>query len=145
MIELQNQTNLTLTLSKLEEIATTLTTQEIELMIVSDNTMQALNHTHRGKDSSTDVLSFPLDYVGITDEQSNIPLGSIVISANYVEEKAIHYGHTEQEELSLLFIHGLLHLLGYDHESDHGKMRQKEASLIQYFNLPKSLIVRTHY
>ena len=72
----------------------------------------------------------------------NMPLGSIVISTDFVEEKAKEYGHTFNEEFSLLFIHGLLHLLKYDHEVDNGEHRAKEEELIKKFNLPDSLIVR---
>jgi probable rRNA maturation factor len=71
------------------------------------------------------------------------PLGSIVISNDFVKEKALEFGHKVSDELSLLFIHGLLHILGYDHEVDDGEMRQKEKELIEKFALPKSLIVRT--
>ena len=84
------------------------------------------------------MLSFPLS-AGI----DGIPLGSIIISMDKVKEKAKELGHSEEDELSLLFIHGLLHLLGYDHEMDDGEMREKEREIIEQFNLPKSLIVRT--
>jgi len=80
----------------------------------------------------------------ITDNEiPGMPLGSIVISETYVREKAVEFGHTPDDELALLFIHGLLHLLGYDHEVDDGEMRAKEQELIEQFHLPKSLIVRT--
>ena len=78
----------------------------------------------------------------MSEELTHIPLGSIVISVDYVTEVAKRLGHSYDEELSLLFIHGLLHLLGYDHEVDNGEMREREAKLIKTFNLPKSLIVR---
>ncbi|MEA1914687.1 MAG: rRNA maturation RNase YbeY, partial [Campylobacterota bacterium] len=53
------------------------------------------------------------------------------------------FDHAFDEEMSLMFIHGILHCLGYDHETDNGEQRQKEIELIKKFNLPKSLIVRT--
>ena len=71
------------------------------------------------------------------------PLGSIVISSSHVEEKAKEFSHTTDDEFTLLFIHGLLHLLGFDHEVDSGEMRTKEKKLIEQFDLPKSLIIRT--
>jgi len=71
------------------------------------------------------------------------PLGSIVISKDFVLSKANELQHSSQDEMTLLFIHGLLHLLGFDHEVDSGEMRLKEASLIKEFQLPTSLIVRT--
>jgi len=72
-----------------------------------------------------------------------MPLGSIVISSGFVQERSNELGHSEKDELLLLFIHGLLHLLGYDHEDDNGEMRKREKELILKFDLPSSLIVRT--
>jgi probable rRNA maturation factor len=139
MIDLDNQSNLSIDIIAIEKIASFLSSKEIELIITDDNTMQSINHEHRGKDYSTDVLSFPLDspFIG-----QNL-LGSIVISESFVTKKAILLGHSIQDEFSLLFIHGMLHLLGFDHETDDGEMRQKEKKLIEAFDLPKSLIVRT--
>ena len=57
--------------------------------------------------------------------------------------KADRFAHSPQEELKLLLIHGILHLLGYDHEIDNGEMREKEREIIEHFNLPKSLIIRS--
>ena len=139
MIDLDNQSTLDLDIEALEKIALSLTNKEVELIITDDATIQTLNHAHRGKDTPTDVLSFPLESVG----QDMMPLGSIVIAESFVRDKAIELGHTPQEELSLLFIHGMLHLLGYDHENDEGQMREKEKALIEQFGLPQSLIIRT--
>jgi len=143
MIDLDNQTTLHFKLALLEEIASTLSTKEVELIITDDKTMQALNSEHRGKETSTDVLSFPMDTPFTEQSIFGMPLGSIVISETYVKEKAKALGHTVQDELSLLFIHGMLHLLGFNHEIDSGEMRQREENLIKQFDLPKSLIVRT--
>jgi len=143
MIDLDNQTDLSLDLSKLEDIANVLTTKEIELLIVDDETIEVLNSEHRGKASTTDVLSFPLEAPFTEQSIFGMPLGSIIIAASFVKEKANIFGHSEQDELSLLFIHGLLHLLGFDHEVDSGEMRAREKELIEKFDLPKSLIIRT--
>ena len=143
MIDLDNQTTLSFELTPLEEIASSLSTKEVELIITDDKTMQALNSEHRGKESSTDVLSFPMDAPFTEQSIFGMPLGSIVISETYVREKAKALGHTIQDELSLLFIHGMLHLLGFDHEKDSGEMRDREEAIIKQFDLPKSLIVRT--
>ena len=70
-------------------------------------------------------------------------LGSVVINLDIVELKAAQLGHGTDDETALLFTHGLLHLLGFDHESDEGQMRAKECEIIEKFRLPKSLIVRT--
>lgn len=143
MIDLDNQTTLKVNLDLLEEIAQALSTKEVELIITDDQTMQALNMEHRGKDSITDVLSFPMDAPFTEQSIFGMPLGSIIIAASFVKEKAAFFGHSEQDELSLLFIHGMLHLLGFDHEVDSGEMRKREKELIEQFGLPKSLIVRT--
>jgi len=143
MIDLDNQTTLHIDLLALEKIASSLTTKEVELIIIDNKTMKALNLEHREKDSSTDVLSFPIDTPFTEQSTFSIPLGSIVISVDYVKDKAASLRHTVQDELSLLFIHGILHLLGFDHEKDEGEMRIREEELIKMFDLPKSLIVRT--
>ena len=137
MIELDNRTSLDVNEKLLAHITKTLTTKDIELIITTDDEIRAINNEHRNIDKSTDVLSFPYEDMPMS------PLGSIVISASHVEEKAKEFSHKNDDELSLLFIHGLLHLLGYDHEVDNGEMREKEKELIEQFNLPKSLIIRT--
>ncbi len=140
---MDNQTTLTIDIDALEKIAETLSTKEVELIIVDDETMFTLNSEHRGKESTTDVLSFPLEMPFTEQPIFDVPLGSIVIAASFVKEKAMQLGHSEQDELSLLLIHGMLHLLGFDHEVDDGEMRAREKELIEQFDLPKSLIVRT--
>lgn len=137
MIELDNRTSLEINTHFLHAIANTLTDKDIELIITNDEEIQEINAKHRSIDKPTDVLSFPYEDMPMS------PLGSIVISENFVQQKAKELEHTKENELTLLFIHGLLHLLGFDHETDNGQMREKEARLIQEFNLPTSLIVRT--
>lgn len=143
MIYLDNQTTLPVDLEALTKIEEALSTQEVELIITDDETMRELNAEYRDKDSVTDVLSFPMDAPFTEQSVFDMPLGSIIIAESFVREKAKEHGHTIQDELSLLFIHGLLHLLGFDHESDDGEMRAREKELIEQFNLPDSLIVRT--
>ena len=137
MIDLDNSTEFKIDILNLENITNSLTNKDIELLVVKNDEIQALNKIHRNIDKATDVLSFPLDY-----NFPNAPLGSIVISTDFVEEKSKEYNHTFSEEFTLLFIHGLLHLLGYDHEVDNGEHRNKEEELIKEFNLPDSLIIR---
>ncbi|WP_458701234.1 rRNA maturation RNase YbeY [Sulfurospirillum sp. 1307] len=136
MITLDNQTDLHVNLELLEKISSTLTNKEVELLIVDSKQMHEINLEQRGVDKTTDVLSFPLEDI------PHFPLGSIVINANLVQTKAKELKHDTNEEIALLFIHGLLHLIGYDHEIDNGQMRKKEEELINQFNLPKSLIIR---
>ena len=137
MIDIENKTDLKIDFTKLEAILKSLTNKEIELIITDNEEIQTINKEYRSKDYPTDVLSFPYE------EMPFSPLGSIVISKNFVEEKSQEFDHSIQDEFTLLFIHGLLHILGYDHEVDNGEMRQMEEQLIKKFNLPDSLIVRT--
>jgi len=143
IIDLENQTSLPVDIDGLEKIAQSLTIKEIELIITDNESIQALNQEHREKDKPTDVLSFPMDAPFTEQSIFGMPLGSIVVSADLVKEKADEFGHSIQDELSLLFIHGLLHLLGFDHETDDGEMRAREKEIIEAFALPLSLIVRT--
>lgn len=143
MIDLDNQTTLAVDLEALEKIADTLSNKEVELIITDDATIQELNAEHRGKNNPTDVLSFPMEAPFTEQSIFGMPLGSIIIAESFVKDKAAEFGHTVQDELSLLFIHGMLHLLGFDHETDHGEMRMREKELIEEFDLPNSLIVRT--
>lgn len=137
MIELDNRTEKNYNFARLEQIADALTMQEVELILTDNDEIAQINREFRNIDKATDVLSFP------SDPFPGAPLGSIVISVEKVESVAQELGHTHDDEMSLLFIHGMLHLLGFDHEVDNGEMRQKEIELIEKFNLPKSLIVRT--
>ena len=138
MIVLDDRYGYNFELEKLENIKSSLTSKEVELIFMSDREITEINAQFRDKDSATDVLSFPLE------DMPNSPLGTIIISIDKVKEKAIELGHGEDDELSLLFIHGLLHLLGYDHESDDGEMREKEEEIIKKFELPESLILRNY-
>lgn len=137
MIDLDNRTDKNYNMALLERIADTLSQLEIELILTHDDEMAQINQEFRGIAKTTDVLSFP------SDPFPNAPLGSIVISVDKVQSVAKALGHSEEDEIALLFIHGMLHLLGMDHEIDSGEMRLKEERLINEFNLPPSLIVRT--
>ncbi|MGL2526943.1 rRNA maturation RNase YbeY [Helicobacter pylori] len=138
MLEIDNQTPLKSGFLLLEKIASFLApTQIIELVLVSDETMREINRDLRDCDYATDVLSFPLEAI------PHAPLGSVVINAPLAQENALKLGHSLENEIALLFIHGVLHLLGYDHEKDKGEQRQKEGELIKVFDLPLSLIERT--
>ena len=137
MIELDNKTTLEVDEPLFNTIANTLTDKEIELIITNNSEIAEINHIHRNINRPTDVLSFPYEDMPMS------PLGSIVISEDFIQDKAKKLGHTNKEEMTLLFIHGLLHLVGYDHEVDSGEMRSKEEEMIREFQLPISLIVRT--
>jgi len=135
-IVFENETSYKIDKEFLNNIAKSISNKEIEFILTNNVEIQEINLTARGIDKPTDVLSFPYE------EMPNTPLGSIVISSDFVKEKAEYYNHSFNDELSLLFIHGLLHLVGYDHEVDNGEHRKKEEEMIKKFNLPKSLIIR---
>ena len=137
-ITVENQTGFSLPIEMLETIAESLTERGIELIICDNSTIKEINAEYRSKNAPTDVLSFPIE-----GDFDTLPLGSIIMSSELIIQKALEFGHTPEQESILLFIHGLLHLLGYDHEVDDGEMRAREAELIKVFDLPKSLIVRT--
>ena len=137
MIELDNRTDVDVEIALLERIASSLSDKDIELIITDDLEMAEINEESRQIAKSTDVLSFPMM------EMPGAPLGSIVISEGFVKTGAEKFGHTPDDERALLFIHGMLHILGYDHEVDSGEMRAKEHEVLEVFGLPKSLIIRT--
>lgn len=124
-------------LTDLSKILGTLSDKEMELIFVDDAQIREINRTNRNIDKATDVLSFPIDFPG------SPLIGTVVISLDTARRAAEALGHDYQDEIKLLFIHGLLHLLGYDHETDNGEMRKKEEALIAEFKLPDSLIVRS--
>jgi probable rRNA maturation factor len=138
LIFLENETDHHVSTDKLEIILHALTERDIEMVVCDDTKISKLNKKYRSIDSATDVLSFPLD-----GDHSHLPLGVIVISYDHVLLRSSELGHSANDELTLLFIHGLLHLLGFDHETDNGQMRQKEHELIRRFDLSDSLIIRT--
>jgi len=142
MLNIDNDTDFSISTKILEDIVKIHTSREIDLIVCYNVTIQKYNKEYRGKDQATDVLSFPIENDIIIDNDI-IPLGSIIISIDFVHDKAREFNHSSTDEFTLLFIHGLLHLLGYDHEEDNGEMREMEESIIREMNLPKSLIVRT--
>ena len=94
---------------------------EISVLFCADHRMRALNRRYRGKDRSTDVLAFP---AGDTAERF---LGDIVISVPYAVREARRRREPHAREIDRLLVHGLLHLMGYDHETDDGEMDALEA------------------
>ena len=106
---------------------------EVDVLISSNQRLQALNRRFRRKNKPTDVLSFPRSTGG-----------DIAISAPIARQNAARYGHGIAEELKILVLHGMLHLAGYDHEADDGEMALLESRLRAELKLPASLIDRTH-
>ena len=98
------------------------------IVLVSDQAIRRLNRDFRNQDKPTDVLSFP---TGPEDPShlDNPGLGDMIISVETARRQAFARHHSLQRELCVLVIHGLLHLLGYDHEVDRGEMHRKELKL----------------
>lgn len=95
---------------------------EVSITFVSEERIQALNAEYRGKDQPTDVISFALNdevegELVILDDVPNM-LGDIIISVSHIKQQAEEYGHSFDRELGFLTVHGMLHLLGYDHMTD---------------------------
>ena len=99
----------------------------VTIALVSDKRMKQLNEMFRGKDSTTDVLSFPHEPDEFDPDKNN--LGDIVISVEQAQKQAVENGLTLKGEVKQLILHGLLHLCGYDHETDNGEMNERELSL----------------
>jgi probable rRNA maturation factor len=139
----------------------------VDIAILNDSRMRRLNAVYRRVDRTTDVLSFPADPPAprrrpaagaarptsrqfrqasgsVTGEASTLyPLGDIAIALGQAKRQARALGHDLRTELRVLALHGLLHLLGYDHERDQGQMRRVEERLRRRAGLPTGLISRT--
>jgi len=100
---------------------------EVTIVLAGDTALRRLNREFRAKDRTTDVLSFPSG--GETLPDGTRPLGEIVISVAQAARQAAASGHALERELRVLIIHGYLHLLGYDHEVDDGRMMRLQARL----------------
>jgi probable rRNA maturation factor len=108
---------------------------EVSVLFTDNATIHSLNRDYRGKDMPTDVLSFALnegDEPMIIDGPPENLLGDIIISLEKAAEQAAEYGHSQEREVAFLTLHGLLHLLGYDHETedDRAEMRQEEEAVL---------------
>ena len=112
---------------------------EVSLVFTDSETVRRLNRDYRGVDELTDVLAFYMFAREGTDSSFALPpdgvtrLGEVMISYPQAVEQAKEQGHSAQRELALLIIHGILHLLGYDHEKpeEERKMRDRERELLE--------------
>ena len=144
-IDIDNQSDFLLSTPLLEQLESlfayvleslNLEQKQCELLLVDNAKIAELDAEFRAINAPTDVLSFPL-------ESDFSPfLGSVVISIDYAKEVAERLKHSVENEIALLFIHGILHLVGFDHEIDKGEQRAMEAQIVEHFKLPKSLIIR---
>jgi probable rRNA maturation factor len=114
----------------------------VTVVLVGDTAMRRLNREWRDKDYATDVLSFPADDDAPRVRGQQRHLGDIVIATGVAARQAREAGHAYGTELRVLALHGLLHLLGYDHETDEGQMRRVEARLRRKGGLSAGLIER---
>ena len=118
---------------------------EVAVALVTDAHIRKLNRQYRRLDAPTDVLSFPSDPDTRAGARSPTPLGDIVIATGVARRQAREAGHAYETELRVLALHGLLHLLGYDHDTpdDAGRMARAEARLRRKGRLPLGLIERS--
>lgn len=101
--------------------------KSVTIAFVSDRKMRELNKQFRSKNSTTDVLSFPFEADEFEPDERN--LGDIVISVEQAERQAVENNLTIELEIKQLILHGILHLCGYDHETDNGEMNARELKL----------------
>jgi probable rRNA maturation factor len=104
-----------------------------DCLVTGDAELRRLNRQYRGKDYATDVLSFPA---------AEGHLGDLAISSARARSQAREFGHTTEDEVRILMLHGLLHLLGHDHETDDGRMARAERRWRRELGLPNGLIER---
>lgn len=110
------------------------------IIIIDNSTIHEINKEYRGKDAPTDVISFALEDDKTVIEPDGVRiLGDIYISIDKVHEQALEYGHSFKRELSFLAVHGLLHLLGYDHmeKKDEEIMFKKQEEVLNYYEIYK--------
>ncbi len=133
------------TLARLKKTANTLLESaaladyELSILLVDDNRMMELNSTYRGINKPTNVLSFPIAEEIVDDPSSPLPkmLGDIVISLDTAAREASENGSILEDYLSILLVHGFVHLLGYDHErgeEDALRMTDREKELLRKLN-----------
>ena len=115
---------------------------ELSIALVADSTVRALNRRYRRHDATTDVLSFPTDLPQPLASSRKPFLGDIVIARGVARRQARQEGHSELTELRILALHGLLHLLGYDHERDQGEMARLEERLRRKAGLSSTGLLR---
>lgn len=115
---------------------------EVAILLTDDDGIRRLNRLFRHKDKPTDVLSFPAENLSAARRRGRLG-GDLAISAETALRQAEEFGHDLETEIKLLLLHGLLHLAGYDHESDTGEMTRREGVLRRQFGLPSGLIQRS--
>ncbi|MGX8773695.1 MAG: rRNA maturation RNase YbeY [Bacillota bacterium] len=143
-------------MDRLKEAASACTEMDVEISLsfVSLDEIHELNRDYRGVDSPTDVLSFPM-FESMEEMEAaceaaagepegdgqKVPLGDVVICMEKIEEQAREFGHTKERETVYLFTHSVLHLLGYDHETDDDRreMRAREEEIMEKIGLGREV------
>lgn len=117
---------------------------EVSISFLFDDDIQTLNEQYRQINEPTDVLSFPIeqslkDKTGTFDLNIPLLLGDIIVSIDHAIEQAEQYGHSLKREISFLIVHGLLHLLGYTHDTDENEkeMFQKQDKILGAFKIER--------
>lgn len=133
---------LTAVLSMTAQVHNIKPSAEVSVVLADDSYIHELNLEYRGKDCPTDVLSFALDEgeePDIVDGPEESLLGDIIISLETAARQAEEYSHSLERELAFLTVHGMLHLLGYDHEEevDRQEMRQQEEHILSLLGIKR--------
>ncbi|MCL6446902.1 MAG: rRNA maturation RNase YbeY [Armatimonadetes bacterium] len=113
---------------------------EVSVVFVDDEYIRRLNRQYRGVDSPTDVLSFAmLEGEPLAGKEEELILGDVVVSLPAAQRQSAEYGHSLEREVAYLIVHGMLHLLGYDHQTAEQKqvMRAREEAVLEKLNLPR--------
>ncbi|NMC33338.1 MAG: rRNA maturation RNase YbeY [Veillonellaceae bacterium] len=147
LLPLKTEETLQTVLQKTAELLKLADDTEISVLLVDNATIQELNRDYRGKDTPTDVLSFPQEEEldaeaepAVIGGPSTRMLGDIVISVEKAVAQATEYGHSVERELAFLAIHGLLHLLGHDHEKGEAAkklMRAEEKRILAALDISR--------
>lgn len=111
---------------------------KVNVLLASSREIQELNRRYRGKNKPTDVLSFP----PIPSVQDDFA-GDVIVAGDVAAANARRFGHNPTDEIKVLILHAMLHLAGYDHESDNGKMARREQRLRRELGLSAGLIERS--
>ena len=114
----------------------------VNVLVTSSAAVRELNRQFRGQNKTTDVLSFPSTSSTSKTRRPSASAGDVAISADIARENSIRLGHPVSQEIKILALHGILHLAGFDHERDNGRMAREEARLRRALRLPAALIER---
>lgn len=114
----------------------------LTLVLTDDKTVTAMNRRYRGVDAPTDILSFPADAPPVTVEGEPPYLGDLILAWPYASAQAQALGHNPDDSLALLVVHGCLHLLGHDHDSDDARreMWSMQEKILDALGIPRDYL-----